>query len=241
MKQLTLWLAALAANALISIASPGAVAADIELAPEEVSVLDWTGLYIGIQGGWKHHEDEVQDPIPPYSTDFDFDGGVFGGHAGYDHQFGSLVLGIVGDFEWAGGDGESDGFGVADDIFAKAEANWEASIRARFGFAFDSFLIYGTAGWAFANYDFDYTCCFPGGPPTYLGDDFDETIDGFTIGAGAAWAMSPAWVIWADYRFTDYDEASSDITNCCSPPPNRQDHDVETQSVRVGISYYFGQ
>jgi outer membrane immunogenic protein len=104
-------------------------------------------------------------------------------------------------------------------------------------FAFDQFLIYGTAGWSFANYDFDYTCC---GTGFGFGDEFDETVDGLTVGGGGAWAFSPAWIVSADYRFTDYDEASGTIINCCADPPNSQDHEVETHALRIGSSYYFG-
>jgi outer membrane immunogenic protein len=235
MRKPALYLSLFASIASMGCLSRGALAADVEMAPPEPAVFDWSGFYIGVQGGWKNHEDDVEDPIADLGDTFDFDGATFGGHAGFDHQMGPLVLGIVGDIEWDGGDGRSDEFG--DDVFAKAEANWEASIRGRIGFAFDQFMIYGTAGWSFANYDFDYTCC---GVGFGIGDEFDETIDGPTFGGGAAWKVSPALAIWAEYRHTEYDETSSDITNCCAPPPNSQDHDIDTDAVRVGISYYFG-
>jgi hypothetical protein len=45
------------------------MAADIVVPPEEVPLSDWTGFYIGLQGGWKHHEDEVEDPEADFGTD----------------------------------------------------------------------------------------------------------------------------------------------------------------------------
>jgi len=67
-----------------------------------------------------------------------------------------------------------------------------------------------------------------------------ETVAGYTIGGGAAFAAFSSREIWADYRFTDYETASGDIANCCAPPPNSQDHDLTTHAVRVGVSRGFG-
>lgn len=207
-------------------------------APPAVHIYDWSGVYLGVQGGWQLHKDEFEDPALGINGEIDFDGAILGGHLGADRQFGHFLLGLVGDFEWSDGDGNS----VADNdptVFARAEANWQGSIRGRVGAAFDRILVYGTGGLAFANYDLDYT--FPGPPPAFgVGDQFEETVAGFTVGGGAALAAFASWEIWADYRFTDYETASSDIANCCAPPPNSQDHDLTTHAVRVGVSRRFG-
>lgn len=197
---------------------------------------DWTGVYLGVQGGWQWHQDDFEDPIASFEGDIDFDGAIAGGHIGADRQIGHLVFGVAGDFEWADGDGDS----VADNnasVFARAEANWQGSLRARLGAAFDRVLIYGTGGLAFANYDLDYT--FPV-QVFGIGDEFDDTVAGFTVGGGAAFAAFSSWDIWADYRFTDFGTASSDITNCCAPPPNSQEHELTAHAVRLGISRRFG-
>jgi outer membrane immunogenic protein len=115
--------------------------------------------------------------------------------------------------------------------------NWQGSVRGRVGAAFDRVLVYGTGGPAFASYDLDYT--FPG-PVFGIGDQFEDTVLGFTVGGGAAFAAFSAWGIFADYRFTDYETASGDITICCAPPPNGQDHDLTTHAVRLGVSRRFG-
>jgi outer membrane immunogenic protein len=164
----------------------------------------------------------------------EFDGGIAGGHIGADRQLGPLVLGVVGDLEWADGSGVQ----AAADVFGKAEANWQGSIRGRVGAAFNRILLYGTGGFAFANYDFDFT--FTGAPLFgAFGDEFSDIVAGWTAGGGAAVKFG-AWEFWGDYRFSDYGKTSSDITNCCAPPPFAQDHDVSTQAVRVGVSRRFG-
>jgi outer membrane immunogenic protein len=112
-------------------------------------------------------------------------------------------------------------------------SNWQGSLRARVGYAKDEYLIYATGGLAFANYDFDYTCC---GLGFGIGDQFDETLLGGTVGGGVARQLHDGWVTWVDYRYTAYEEASSGIVNCCAPAPNSQDHEMDTHAVRVGLS-----
>src|SRR3984893_10017576 len=88
--------------ALIALAAAPAMAADMPVktpAPKEPPfiVYNWTGFYIGIQGGggWSH---AVQtDPRPFRSDDYQPNGGVIGGTVGYNAQFGRVVLGLEGD------------------------------------------------------------------------------------------------------------------------------------------------
>ena len=52
----------------------------------EVPIFTWTGGYVGLQGGYVWSDGELSD-----STDFtsgNFDGGMFGGYAGYNWQHG---------------------------------------------------------------------------------------------------------------------------------------------------------
>jgi outer membrane immunogenic protein len=104
------------------------------LAPAYLS--DWAGFYIGINGGggWA-------------STTFDFNpvlnattsGGLIGGHAGYNWQYGSVVAGLEVDF---------DGADIKKTVLGLEEKTNElASARARVGYVFfPSLLAYGTAG-----------------------------------------------------------------------------------------------
>lgn len=200
-------------------------------APER---FDWTGFYLGAQGGYEWRKDDFEDPIVPFSGDLKFDGAVLGGHVGYDHQFNGFVLGIVGDIEWADGSGTGTVSGTS--VMGRAEANWQGSIRARLGYAFERAMVYVTGGASFGNFDFDYTCC---GLGFGIGDQFDETVWGWNIGGGLAYKINNNWEIWGDYRYTDYKEASSGIINCCAGPPNTQDHNVDTHAARIGVSYRF--
>ncbi len=86
---------------------------------------NWSGFYVGGHGGWG------------FGTGAFSDGFVIGGQVGVNMQWNSFVLGVEGDgsfVDW----GANKAVGTA---------------RARGGFAFDRFLVYGTGGAAFRDSD----------------------------------------------------------------------------------------
>ena len=54
---------------------------------------DWTGFYAGGQIGWADVEYPNSSPLVPGGISFDGTGGALGLHAGYNHDFGTFVLG----------------------------------------------------------------------------------------------------------------------------------------------------
>ena len=103
--------------AVTSFAATGAFAADLPArvytkAPAYVApVYDWTGFYIGLNGGysWGNSFTTYTTPVvalPTFATSQSMNGWVFGGQAGYNWQFNrSWVLGIEGDIDATGQDG----------------------------------------------------------------------------------------------------------------------------------------
>ena len=95
---------------MAGLASTSAYAADVAMeeppAPvavvQEAPIFSWTGGYIGIQGGGLWSDSSV-DKFDPELTDTgvfaeNFNGGIFGGYAGYNWQAGAWVFGAEGDF-----------------------------------------------------------------------------------------------------------------------------------------------
>ena len=132
---------------------------------------DWSGPEIGIQGGyaWGTSSGNVNcfpvacAPGVPYS--FGPSGILGGGHAGYNWQFGQVVLGIEGDAE--GADVSSNGtghFGVTPYTF-HSSMDFDASVRGKLGYAFDRVLLYGTGGVAFGDVTKTGTCPICVGAP----------------------------------------------------------------------------
>jgi outer membrane immunogenic protein len=200
-------LSLMAGTAAIALASTAASAADLPVraAPPPViaavPVFTWTGFYVGVNAGYGWHDSNnssifvpagVVTPASPaglitYSDD-DGDGFVGGGQVGYNYQFGSFVLGVEADLQWAdlGGSGGTalvpDAF--LDDGFAPAGVaggiDWFGTVRARAGFAFDRALVYATGGFAYGGAD-DNNDFF---------SNNDDVRTGWTLGGGVEYAFT---------------------------------------------------
>jgi outer membrane immunogenic protein len=73
-----------------------------------VAVYDWTGFYIGLNGGysWGNSSNTFTTTLPAFTASQKMNGWVFGGQAGYNWEFNrSWVLGIEGDIDATGQDG----------------------------------------------------------------------------------------------------------------------------------------
>src|SRR5947199_171981 len=83
-------------------ALPRAPAVYVPVAP----VYNWTGFYIGINGGWGFGKSDWS--VPGFTTgNFNVSGGLVGGTAGFNWGFESWVVGLEGDFDGSWIDGKS--------------------------------------------------------------------------------------------------------------------------------------
>jgi len=203
------------------------------LAP--VPVYNWTGIYVGINGGygWGH-----QDPLNLITNRFDgkavdFSGGVFGGTFGAQIQSGHVVMGFETDLDWAGLKGSATfiptvgGIPIgAAAVTANANIDWEATARARIGYAEQNWLFYATAGLAILGTKGNITT-----PPgincsTYLAINCSGTSKqvGAALGAGVEYGITQN--ISAKLEYLYLSAASLDTS-----------HHSE---IRAGLNYRFG-
>lgn len=96
---------------------------------------DWTGFYAGIHGG-----------IAPTKTPNIFSEGAWLGglQAGYLSQFGSVVVGGELEGSYSGGQRHKTGGG------GELNQYWTGAAKLKAGVALDGTLLYGTAGYGFA-------------------------------------------------------------------------------------------
>jgi outer membrane immunogenic protein len=148
--------------ACAAISSASAFAADLptqtyKSAPVVAQVYNWTGMYVGVNGGYGWG---TQDPLTLLSnafdrTSFNINGGMFGGTVGAQIQQGYVVLGLEGDLDWANikGSGISTPsiLGIGKGITLNIATNTSAvmTARARVGAAMNNWLFYVTGGVAF--------------------------------------------------------------------------------------------
>jgi outer membrane immunogenic protein len=177
-----------------------------------VYLSDWAGFYIGINGGGGWGQTKF-DFTPVLNTKPS--GGVFGGHAGYNWQYGPVVAGLEADF---------DGADIKDTVLGVGQKTNElATARARIGYLFvPNLLAYGTggAGWG-------HTQISSRG---FLSDEVNQF--GWVAGAGLEYKLLDHVLLRAEYLH--YDFAKTEAPNVVG------DNFKETVDVvRGGLSYKF--
>jgi outer membrane immunogenic protein len=144
------------------------------------SIPSWTGLYIGLQGGYGFGTAEWGGVI-----DAEPDGFLVGGTIGYNLQTGSWVWSIEGDIAWSNINGS---FGPLE-----SSIEWFGTARGRIGFAgWNSMMPYITAGAAFAGVE------NRAGPVTA-----SDTRIGWTAGLGLEYMMWSNWSVKVEYLYAD--------------------------------------
>lgn len=164
----------------------GALAADLpnyEPPPAEaftpVPASSWSGPYVGLTGGYAWSRGSTA------AGAFSNNGWVGGPYVGYNLQTNSnLVLGVEGDFLFNGKSG-SDGAGTT------VSNPWNGTFRGRVGYAFDRFMVYGTAGAAVGRLN------------ATGGINESATKVGWTAGVGVEAKVSEKVTARVEYRHTD--------------------------------------
>lgn len=137
-------------SALIVASAGAANAADLPVkAPTKaapVYLYDWTGLYIGVHGGGGFGDDKFN--MKPTLTRKP-SGGLGGGHAGYNWQYGNVVGGLEADFDGAD---VMKSFTPVAGTSVREKTDELATVRARLGYlVLPNLLAYGTAGTAWGH------------------------------------------------------------------------------------------
>jgi outer membrane immunogenic protein len=193
-------------------------------APVMAPYYNWTGFYLGINGGGAWGSSEWSG-IP---GSFDTSGGLIGGTIGYNWQTGPVVFGLEGDADWASIDGSTTGGNCAG-LACKTESNFLATVSGRLGYAFDRVMPYVTGGLAIGNIKATY----PGFP------EVDDTNTGWTAGGGIEFAFAGNWTAKVEYLHVDLGDISCGPGTSCAFPGVGNTVDLTEEVVRGGINYRF--
>jgi outer membrane immunogenic protein len=197
-------------------ASSLAWGADLPVAPPGVvyvpgtPIYNWTGFYIGVNGGWGYASGKTTDTIvggplggvtasPPFSINRVVGGGQFGAN----YQINQYVFGIEGDFDWSGQSSKFTGVNAISNFTESVKLPWVATVRGRVGIAIDGALgalLYGTAGVAFTHASASVTTAALG---TIL--NTSSTNVGWTAGLGGEAAFAQNWTARIEYLYIGTD------------------------------------
>jgi len=215
-------IAAVAAVTVLA-ASP-AISADLydpvaPVAPEVYgpTVFSWAGPYVGAQIGYGWGE--TRGKIKGSRRGIDTDGVIGGLYGGYNAQLTpNFVLGGEADISWADVTGDRTIGGRK----YEARTDWQGTIRARAGAAFDRILVYGTGGIAFAGNNMKKQGRGSEG----------QTHVGWTLGAGVEGAITENIVARGEYLYAGYGSENYNKINA-------KDVDLNNSVIRAGVAYKF--
>ena len=171
-------------------------------APMVAAIYDWSGFYIGINGGGGSSH-KCWDFVSPATGVLVGEGchnavgGTVGGQVGYRWQSANWVFGLEGQGNWADftGDNISTTFVGAPGLRDRSKINAFGLITGQVGYAWNNVLFYVKGGGAvvgdrYRSYD------------VATGLEFDranETRWGGTVGAGLEFGFAPNWTVGVEY------------------------------------------
>lgn len=224
------------------------------------SVFSWTGYYAGVQLGGLANFTNIDDPLghsifgnPNIAT-----GAFAGGQVGYNYQSGSIVYGLEADLAFPETRGTSTCSSLSGQVVnsnCRVGIDAFGTLTGRLGYALGAdgrSLIYGKAGAAWYTGDLhtytnDHTSGGAGNPFTTGKDGLSHW--GWTVGAGADYAMTGNWSLRAEYDYARFGDQSvgllpTAVLNNAGAVvenlPGREGHaSNDLHTFKLGLNYRF--
>lgn len=221
------------------------------------AAFNWTGFYVGGHLGEGWEEDHVTNVGTINSANFPFGAthkispsGFLGGvQGGFNWQFSpNWLIGVEGDFSWADVKGEASSAGAVSLAVVShynEKVNWISTFTGRIGYVSNNWLLYGKAGWGWADTEgSSYTTNAAGAITTTTTSG--ETRSGWVAGGGVEWGFLPNWTVKLEYDYLELgtDTTSSAVTYGTTPPVLTgvtllREHDTHINLLKAGINYRF--
>ncbi len=148
----------------------------------------WEGFYVGGQLGYAFSDFDVNSDTV---SDFDEDNVIGGITAGYLWSLGNgWYLGPEFQYDFTD-------ISVTDDITGdKVSLDGVARLKLIAGYELGNGMLYGSAGFAYADFD-------------SVGNVLDFDSDSYVVGLGYDWRVGDNWTVGAEYMFQTFDGAGS--------------------------------
>lgn len=197
--------------------------------------MNWGGLYIGAHVGylWSGDVNWFYDGGPAVPG-IDIENAIVGGHAGIQHQWGQIVVGLEASYTGRLGDDKGTTQACPNPAFTcSASFNTMFTVGPRLGFAPNNqWLLYVTGGYAGALLTADATI-----QGTNTQEKGSAYHDGWFIGGGVEFALTSNWILGIEYRHVDL----STERHVANPPVVSRTIDAEFDTVTARLSYKLGR
>lgn len=204
----------------------------------------WAGFYLGLHAGYGWGNSDwkaLTDLDPPWILagdrfSHDPDGGLIGGHIGYNFQAGQFVFGIEGTLSGTdiSADTLTDFGGVISPVRLETEINTMWTVTGRLGYDWGRLLTYVKAGYAGADIETAASDLL-----TFRVTD-NQTHHGWTIGGGIEYLASENLILGIEYNFYDFGAEDYGRRLPDFDTDRLVENDVDLHTVTARVSYKFG-
>jgi outer membrane immunogenic protein len=236
----------------LSMAAP-ASAADLAARPYTkappamvAAYYDWSGFYVGINGGWGSSR-KSWDFVTPAGTfvaaegSHDATGGTVGGQIGYRWQVSpSFVFGVEAQGNWADFHGRNQSLAAAA-ITNDTRVDAFGLFTGQIGYAFNNALLYVKGGAAVTSDRYRQLDTLTGVPVT---SNVDDIRWGGVVGVGLEYGFAPNWSAAIEYDHLFMQDKTHTFTNNGVLAPagtffgtERIRQDVDLVTVRVNYRW----
>jgi len=213
MKKLLLGASALVAIGTVTPASAADLAArPYTKAPPPMlaAIYDWSGFYIGANGGWGHERRcfDSRDITGVFISEgcHDANGGVVGGQIGYRWQAGGWVFGLEAQGDWANIRGDNVSL-LFPGFVNRSRMDAFGLFTGQIGYAWNNALFYVKGGAAVVD---DRNDILFGG--AVVATSNSDTRWGATVGVGFEYGFAPNWSVGIEYDHLFLDNRTTDFT-----------------------------
>lgn len=247
--------------------SAGMIAADDLAAAPETTEYGWTGIYLGVAGGYGLTHDELDYEGFVDKTDEEYAFGVDGlggrgwlaeGAAGVDWQVGGrFVVGALADVSWFDADAQATfeesgptlcpACESVEQVNVGVERNWGFDALVRAGVLInDRALLYALGGYSAQDIDVDYELVTflrdtdtgeIGESETLASGSHDDHVDGWTVGLGIEGRATPNLSVKAEYRYTRLEDIEFKVEDKVGGMTGTFEAEPSQQTFRVGVNY----
>ncbi|WP_024510023.1 outer membrane beta-barrel protein [Bradyrhizobium sp. ARR65] len=163
-------------------------------APVASALYDWSGFYLGVNGGWGWGRSSWDFGGVTPEGSHDASGATIGSQIGYRWQSGPVVFGVEGQGNWADFSGSNLSIAFPADInHSKTDAF--GLITGQIGYAVNNILVYAKGGAAVTGNTFQINSALTGAQLAST----NNTRWGAAVGAGFEFGFAPNWSLGVEY------------------------------------------
>jgi outer membrane immunogenic protein len=199
------------------------------------AVYDWSGFYVGINGGWAEDHDRRRDPANNLLGSYDTNGGTVGGQVGYRWQAGPWVFGVEAQGNWADLSGSTPNlFTPGATIRSKMDAF--GLFTGQVGYAWNNVLLYAKGGAAVTDRNYENLTA---ANALFASSGYDTRWSP-TVGAGLEYGFAPNWSVGVEYNHIFEGRHSTTFTTPAGVAIPGYNVGGDTDMVLGRLNYRFG-